>query len=79
MTFENGTAAAVRDAEGRDLPLVRLEPLPIGGIYPANNEDRVLVRLGEVPKHLVQALLAMEDRSFFSHHGFDLRGIARAA
>jgi penicillin-binding protein 1B len=78
VAFEGGTAAAVRDAEGRDLPLVRLEPLPIGGIYPANNEDRVLVRLGEVPKHLVQALLATEDRNFFSHHGFDVRGIARA-
>jgi len=78
VAFEGGTAAAVRDAEGRDLPLVRLEPLPIGGIYPTNNEDRVLVRLGEVPKHLVQALLATEDRNFFSHHGFDVRGIARA-
>lgn len=79
VSFENGAAASVRDAEGRDLPLVRLEPLPIGGIYPANNEDRVLVRLGEVPKHLVQALLAMEDRNFYAHHGFDPRGIARAA
>ena len=78
VAFEDGTAASVRDAEGKDLPVVRLEPLPIGGIYPANNEDRVLVRLGEVPKHLVHALLAMEDRSFYSHHGFDLRGIARA-
>ena len=77
VAFEGG-AAVVRDAEGADLPLVRLEPLPIGGIYPAGNEDRVLVRLGGVPKHLVQALLAMEDRKFFSHHGFDLRGIARA-
>jgi penicillin-binding protein 1B len=79
VAFESDTAATVRDAEGRDLPLVRLEPLPIGGIYPANNEDRVLVRLGDVPKHLVQALVATEDRNFFSHYGYDLRGIARAA
>ena len=52
------------------MPLVRLEPLPIGGIYPANNEDRVLVRLGEVPPHLVKALVATEDRTFYSHNGF---------
>ena len=39
----------------------------------------MLVRLGEVPKHLVQALIAIEDRSFYSHRGFDPRGIARAA
>ena len=78
VAFENGTATSVRDAQGKDLPLVRLEPLPIGGIYPANNQDRVLVRLAEVPKHLVQALLATEDRNFYSHHGYDLRGIARS-
>ncbi|HEY7656787.1 MAG TPA: penicillin-binding protein 1B [Burkholderiales bacterium] len=79
VAFENGAVASLRDAEGRNLPLLRLEPLAIGGIYPANNEDRVLVRLGEVPRHLVQALLATEDRNFYSHGGFDPRGIARAA
>src|SRR6267143_698833 len=79
VAFDAGVVKAVQDAEGRELPLARLEPLAIGGIYPANNEDRVLVRLSEVPKHLVQALVANEDRNFYSHHGFDLRGIARAA
>lgn len=63
VAFGNGAVASVRDAQGRGLPLVRLEPLPIGGIYPAGNEDRVLVRLREVPNHLVQALLATEDRN----------------
>src|SRR5712691_3191411 len=79
VAFDGGAIRAVQDAEGRNLPLARLEPLAIGGIYPANNEDRVLVRLAEVPKQMVQALIANEDRNFYSHHGFDLRGIARAA
>ncbi|HEY6240891.1 MAG TPA: penicillin-binding protein 1B [Burkholderiales bacterium] len=79
VAFDANKVSAVRDTEGRELPLARLEPLAIGGIYPANNEDRVLVRLSEVPKPLVQALLATEDRNFYTHHGFDLRGIARAA
>ena len=79
VAFASGRIATVRDAENKDLPLARLEPLPIGGIYPANNEDRVLVRLGEVPRHLVQALLATEDRAFYTHHGYDVRGMARAA
>jgi penicillin-binding protein 1B len=77
--FEDGKVATVRDAAGQELPLARLEPLPIGGIYPAGNEDRVLVRLSQVPKSLVDALIATEDRSFYTHHGFDPRGIARAA
>ncbi len=79
VAFDGGAIKAVQDAEGRDLPFARLEPLPIGGIYPANNEDRVLVRLAEVPKQMVQVLIANEDRNFYAHHGFDLRGIARAA
>jgi len=79
VAFDGGRVAAVRDAQGGELPLARLEPLPIGGIYPGNNQDRVLVRLAEVPKHLVHALIATEDRSFYTHLGFDPRGIARAA
>ncbi len=79
VAFGDGVLKAVQDAEGKALPLVRLEPSLIGGIYPANNQDRVLVRLAEVPKHLVQALVVTEDRSFHTHRGFDLRGIARAA
>ncbi len=63
---------------GQALPLVRLDPLLIGGIYPAHNEDRVLVKLDEVPPILIKALTAVEDRKFYEHHGVDPRGIARA-
>jgi penicillin-binding protein 1B len=79
VAFEGGKVTALRDAGGAELALARLEPLPIGGIYPAGNEDRVLVRLGDVPKHFVQTLIAVEDRSYFTHAGFDVRGLARAA
>lgn len=60
------------------LALARLEPMLIGKIYPTHNEDRILVRLEDVPNVLVQALMAMEDRSFYDHHGISLRAIARA-
>jgi penicillin-binding protein 1B len=79
VTFADGKVSSLREAGGAELALARLDPLPIGGIYPAGNEDRVLVRLGDVPKHFVQSLLAVEDRSFYSHAGFDVRGLARAA
>jgi penicillin-binding protein 1A len=36
------------------------------------------VPLEQIPSHLVQALLATEDRTFFSHSGLDIRGIVRA-
>jgi penicillin-binding protein 1B len=79
VTFEGKAVVRVQDPLGQELPLARLEPLPIGGIYPGNNQDRVLVRLKQVPPQLVQVLIATEDRAFYTHHGFDLRAIARAA
>lgn len=59
--------------------VIRLEPLQIGSIYPAHNEDRVLVQLAGVPQTLVDMLLVMEDRDFFTHHGVAPMAIARAA
>ena len=32
----------------------------------------------DIPPVLVQAILAIEDRRFFHHHGLDIRGIGRA-
>jgi membrane peptidoglycan carboxypeptidase len=43
-----------------------------------SGEDRVAVPLGEVPDVLVDAVLAVEDRSFFAHQGLDPAGIIRA-
>ncbi|ADM09665.1 hypothetical protein PB2503_08049 [Parvularcula bermudensis HTCC2503] len=37
------------------------------------------VPIEELPPYLVEAFLATEDRRFFDHSGFDLRGLARAA
>jgi len=79
LAFDGGAVSALTDTEGREVALARVEPLPIGGIYPAGNEDRVLVRLAEVPPHLVKALIATEDRAYFTHAGFSVRSMARAA
>lgn len=70
--------ASIRQTGGREIDLMRLEPALVGSIYPAHNEDRVLVRRSDLPQHLVDGLLAVEDRRFFEHFGVDLRGIARA-
>jgi penicillin-binding protein 1B len=66
------------DASGKALPVARLEPLQIGSIHPGHSEDRVLVRLEEVPPLLVHMLMATEDRSFHEHHGISIRGLLRA-
>ncbi len=63
---------------GEAVDLARLDPVPIGGIYPGKNEDRQLIRLEQAPRHLVEALLTVEDQRFYSHMGVDPRGMARA-
>lgn len=41
-------------------------------------ENRVPVKYAELPKHLVDALIATEDERFYEHSGIDSRGTLRA-
>jgi penicillin-binding protein 1A len=41
--------------------------------------NREWVSLGQIPRHVVEALIATEDRRFYSHHGIDLRRTLAAA
>jgi len=58
--------STVYDREGR----------PIGEFF---DERRRLVRLDEIPEHVILAFVAGEDDSFFEHSGIDFRSIVRAA
>ncbi len=42
-------------------------------------ENRIYVKLDEIPVDLQNAFIAIEDERFYKHNGIDLRGIARAA
>lgn len=78
VRFAGGQVAALTGSNGSALAVARLEPMLIGGLYPAHQEDRILIRLSETPGYLIQALTAVEDRDFFEHHGVSLRSIGRA-
>jgi penicillin-binding protein 1B len=67
-----------RTADGITLRGVRIEPELITSIYDNQMEDRVPVSFEAVPKSLVNAIIATEDRAFYSHEGISFRGIARA-
>lgn len=62
----------------RELGAVLLEPQLVGAYYGLDREQRDLVRLDDLPRHLSDAVLAVEDQRFESHHGVDLRRIAGA-
>ncbi len=78
IDFSGDTLTRIRDESGGQLPLARLEPVLIGGIYPKDNEDRDLIQLSEAPPHLLDALIAIEDRNYYSHFGISPKGIVRA-
>jgi penicillin-binding protein 1B len=79
VDFEQGRVVGLYELYGHQpTAIARLEPAMIAGIYPGAVEDRLLVKLEEVPEYLVLALLAVEDRRFYQHWGIDPRSIARA-
>lgn len=47
----------------------------IGKFY---NENRTAIKYSDLPKHLVDALVATEDERFYEHSGIDARGTFRA-
>ena len=78
VRFSGDYVAGLSQASGANLAVARLEPLMIGGLYPAHQEDRLLIKLEQVPPYLVETLVAIEDREFFNHFGVSPKGIARA-
>lgn len=42
------------------------------------NQNRTIVPLKQIPTQLQQATIAIEDRDFYTHPGFDIRGMMRA-
>ncbi|MFW0777090.1 MAG: penicillin-binding protein 1A [Rickettsiales bacterium] len=74
----------------KDLPdhsqLAQYEPPIITRLYAADGkllaeyakEKRVFVPLKVVPKRVIQAFLAAEDKNFYKHTGIDITGVARA-
>ncbi|WP_375380341.1 penicillin-binding protein 1A [uncultured Sphingomonas sp.] len=79
-------ATVIRQLPSVDALRTYEPPLPTnvrGGdgtpIYSYARERRVELSYAEYPPLLVRAFLAAEDKNFFSHHGLDYGGLARAA
>lgn len=62
-----GQATIVYDREGNEIDQ-----------YVSMNSNRIDVTIDQVPVHLGQAFVAIEDERFYQHNGIDMKGIVRA-
>ena len=65
--LESTLPSKIKDKDGE--MIVRLD----------REQHRETITLDEVPQHVIEAFLAIEDSNFYDHLGFDIRGIGRAA
>ncbi len=70
--------AAVRDPAGDLLASATLEPEIIAQFHGVERADRRLEALADVPPALVDAIISVEDQSFFEHSGIHVWRIAGA-
>lgn len=92
LIIGSGVALGIGIAAIRNTP--RLDALSDGrsalpsNVYDVNGrlitqffseENRDLISIDELPRHLIYALITREDQTFFDHPGFSVRGTARAA
>src|SRR6185295_13003514 len=71
------TSLANRDTGAR-LERAQLEPELISSVTGRERAKRRVVGFNDLPPTLVKAITVTEDRSFFEHHGVNVRGIVRA-
>ena len=80
VSFSGGQVSSLRSTAGQqEVFLARLEPVEIAQINPETGEDRLPIAYEEIPQALLDAVVAVEDRRFYSHFGVDPVGILRAA
>lgn len=73
-----GINKVVQMSSMSELPSYYLEPILVGRINTNSFEDRHLLRIDEIPTILIDTLIAVEDKKFYSHFGFDLKAVVRA-
>ena len=47
-------------------------------MYHVGNRDRFYLDFEDIPKNMINAIISAEDKTFFQHQGFDIKGIANA-
>ncbi|MDK2742472.1 MAG: PBP1A family penicillin-binding protein [Nitrospira sp.] len=79
LILANGIVTEVLSVpDNQPLSLVALESVLISGMRAGTKQVREWIQLDQIPPALIETLLAVEDRRFFSHYGVDPLAIGRA-
>jgi penicillin-binding protein 1B len=80
LAIDGPKLIAMRDLRtGAELFSLSLEPEMVSGLFDTTWEARREVHLDALPPLLPRAVMVVEDRRFYDHHGIDPIGILRAA
>ncbi|MDQ2833816.1 MAG: PBP1A family penicillin-binding protein [Acidobacteriota bacterium] len=80
INTSDGVVQSITAENGAALSAYELEPQLITALSEDKNRTkRRLVTYDEIPPHLVQAVIAIEDRNFFQHGGINYMRIAKCA
>jgi penicillin-binding protein 1B len=75
IDFDGSAVRSVKRLDdGVALRGIRIEPELITSIYNNEMEDRLPISLSSVPKSVVDAIIATEDKNFYHHEGISIRG-----
>jgi penicillin-binding protein 1B len=79
IEFSNAKVSRIVSlADNSERKQYEMEPQLLGSVS-GQREKRRLVRFADIPTSLVHAVTSIEDKHFFSHSGFDLLRIMKAA
>ena len=75
---ENRIESIVHLNTGEPIPILEMEPEEVALFFGSERERRQLISIDQVPRDVIYAILAAEDKRFYEHRGLDPWGILRA-
>jgi penicillin-binding protein 1B len=79
ISLKNKRVSQIQDLNSRQgINSIYLEPWLVTRLVSSGREDRMLVKINDVPPILTQALIAIEDKDFYQHFGVAPLSILRA-
>jgi penicillin-binding protein 1B len=80
ITVADGAVSAINSRVAGELAAYELEPQMLASLFDAEQRSkRQLVKYDDIPKVMVEAVTAIEDRRFFQHGGVNFMRVVEAA